>query len=881
MVGTRGKKGKTLPMNNEAEMSVLGGVLIESTAIDKAIEVLSQDGNDFYHPAHAAIFKNMCVLYEKKIPIDVVTLAGRMKGDEILDGVGGISYVGDLVEYTPTAANILYYARIVKELSVKRELITSATKLLEELYDGNTPVEELVNHAQHDFLNISTSSSQPYTDIATVGKEVYEEFKWLHENNGGMRLTGLSTGFFELNDVIGGFQKTDLIVIGGRPSMGKSSLSTQIAAHIALQGGKVGFFPVEVGKKQLVRNILACQGRINTNSFRDGQIKDIKKLERTVKRMCDTNIMIDDYSRSSVEIVRQARRMKRNSGLDIVFVDHLHLMRENQRFENRSVEIDFMVNNLKGLAKELDIPVVVLCQLNRQVEMRNPPEPKLSDLKECLPGDALVLNADTGERVPIGRIVESNLRFNVQAVDENLKLTACKIEDAWVVGEKDVYEVTTHTGRSLRCTAEHKLRTFNGFVPLKEISSGEKIALPREYVLPDFNPTVTIDRATLLGWLVGDGCLTGSPRVTVETEEEENIVIGLAKREFDIHPYTRSESLPTHAYSIILSKGRFCGAGKNPLTTWLREIGIWKTKSITKHVPEIIFKQPCGVIAGFLRGLFATDASFTTKSATTSFSLRLTTISKRLAHDAQHLLLRMGIISSVRKDRHSSGNKKATSEHIYTVGIYDRENTIRFCEKIGFLLERHRVLAEQLVPVKNNDAGHIDRLPLAVNDYITMSRKKRGWSHTKLGWRDQRKHPSRSQVLKLSDRLEDDNLRRWATSDVIWDEILSVKLIGKEPVYDITVGDSHNFCVNDFITHNSGSIEQTADIVIFLYRPEYYDKNTEKKGIAEILLEKHRNGALTRIDLRWNRYFLRFENPSDEVEPEGEETLFDEDTVPF
>lgn len=375
-------RARALPHSREAEQSVLGAILLDGSVIDRALEVLSSDGSDFYFPAHREIFRAMASLYERRTPVDVVTLSDLLKGAAYLAPHGGVAYVIELVEVTPTSANIGYYAKQVKEFSVKRSLISKAAGLIEDLYTGGTSLEELIDRAQKDILGVSMATARPCERISDVALEVYEELKRLHESDSRYYLSGVTTGFLELNSLLGGFQKTDLIIFAGRPSMGKSACVVQIASNMALQGYKVGVFPVEVGKRQLVKNILACQGRINTHRFRDGDFESLEKLERTVGTICATNIFIDEMSRSSIEIVRQARKMKREHGLDAVFVDHLQAMREKGRFENRNLEVDFMTGNLKDMAKELDIPVVLTSQLNREVERRDPPKPKLSDLRE-------------------------------------------------------------------------------------------------------------------------------------------------------------------------------------------------------------------------------------------------------------------------------------------------------------------------------------------------------------------------------------------------------------------------------------------------------------------------------------------------------------------
>ncbi len=372
---------QTLPNSLEAERAVIGGVLMDGAAIEKVLEVLSPDGSEFYHPIHIKIFTAMTQMHANTEPVDVVTLNDKLK-DADLQAVGGISYIVELFELTPTAANIRYYARIVKEKAVRRWLIAQSNEVIRSAYSDDN-IEEVIENAQRSFVTSGFVSKNAFSDIKSLSIDTYNELETLY--TGAYSHSGLVTGFRDLDNALGGLQKGDLIILAGRPSMGKSSLSCQIATYLAQEGARVGYFSIEVGARQLIKNIVAVQGRISTERFRDGSFTNSEwdEVRKVFGEIAGTSFLIDDTSRTSNEIVRQARRMYADGGLDIIFIDHLQELRNRTRHENRNLEVDAICSDLKALAKELDIPVVLVSQLSRAVEARGGDcRPRLSDLRD-------------------------------------------------------------------------------------------------------------------------------------------------------------------------------------------------------------------------------------------------------------------------------------------------------------------------------------------------------------------------------------------------------------------------------------------------------------------------------------------------------------------
>jgi replicative DNA helicase len=440
------------------------------------------------------------------------------------------------------------------------------------------------------------------------------------------------------------------------------------------------------------------------------------------------------------------------------------------------------------------------------------------------------------------------------------------IVDAWAAGEKRLFEVTTRLGRKIRCTGGHRFLTIAGWAKLEELQIGDQIAVPRVYGAPQWKgatSSMNARKGLLLGWLLGDGHLGGSATLTVATRPEAELAALLGREEFGLAPVVKPERKGTDALRVIMTTGRLCGAGKNPLTTWLRELGAWKKSGAHKSVPGEVFSQNDEIIAAFLRGLFHADGSLSRKQSSSSVVVRLSTISAELARDVQHLLLRLGINAGISGDTRNIGGFRSKTTCIWTVRITDRHAVNVFFSKIGFLSDKHEVAVAKVNSNKQNDAGHIDRLPLMVNELVTELRRGYALTHLQLGWRDQGKAMSRSTCAALAERLDDEELAVLAHSDVLWDTITHITPLSVEMTYDLTVGELHNFCVDDFITHNSGALEQEADMVAFLFREGYYNAEAADPELTEFIISKHRNGPTGVAKLRFVREFTLFQRYGD------------------
>ena len=374
---------KVPPQNIEAEQSVLGGILLENDSLSNVLEVLN--GEDFYRKTHRQVIYSMIELYEKNEPIDLITLSDALKSKNQLDDVGGISYLTSLVDSVPTAANISYYAKIVKEKSTLRTLINRATEIASMSFDDTGSVDEILDQAEKSIFEISENKIKPsFYRIKDLIPHSLDTIETLYKKK--ELITGAPTGFEGVDRLTSGLQPSDLIIIAGRPSMGKTSFALNIAQHAAIEADlAAGIFSLEMSKEQLSLRMLCSEAKVDAQKIRSGFLSDNDwtKLTRAVSTLSEASIFIDDTPALSILQMRaKSRRLKSEHGLNLIIVDYLQLMQGGSNVERREQEISEISRSLKALAKELNLPVVALSQLNRKVEDRHDKRPQLADLRE-------------------------------------------------------------------------------------------------------------------------------------------------------------------------------------------------------------------------------------------------------------------------------------------------------------------------------------------------------------------------------------------------------------------------------------------------------------------------------------------------------------------
>lgn len=376
---------RTPPHSIEAEQAVIGAIFLEPEAMSTASEFLIPQ--DFYRPSHQRIFQMMMQLSDRGEPIDLLTVTNALNSSKLLEEVGGVSYLTELADAVPTAANISYYTKIVEEKSVLRRLIRTATDIVTESFNREDEIEDVLSEAEKNILDVSNrQNANAFKNIKDVLIDVYDNIEQLHQNTGDV--TGIPTGFKDLDHITSGFQRNDLIIVAARPSVGKTAFALNVAQNVAIKTDEnVAIFSLEMGADQLVSRMLCAEGNIDAQRLRTGNLEaeDWTKLTMAMGSLSNAGIFIDDSPGIRVNEIRsKCRRLKQEHGLGMILIDYLQLIQGSgaNAKENRQQEVSEISRSLKGLARELEVPVIALSQLSRGVEQRQDKRPMMSDLRE-------------------------------------------------------------------------------------------------------------------------------------------------------------------------------------------------------------------------------------------------------------------------------------------------------------------------------------------------------------------------------------------------------------------------------------------------------------------------------------------------------------------
>ncbi len=371
------------PHDIAAEQSIIGSLLIDKNAVHRVIEIVDPD--DFYRDEHKYIIKAIYELASEEKPVDIVSVVDKLKSSGKLEFVGGMTYLAKLADSVPNSANASYYAKIVRDKSLLRQLIRAGGEISELGFDQTTDIDTLIDKAERKIFSLSQKRMKSYfVQIKDFLPQSFSEMETRYKRKSG--ISGIPTGFSDLDKITGGLQKSDLVIIAARPSVGKTSLSVNIAEHIAIKEKKaVAIFSLEMSKEQLIERMLCSQARVNLQRLKTGFLteQDWPKLTEAYSNLFEARIFIDDSPDVTLTDIRaKSRRMKVEEDVDLIIIDYLQLIRSKERFENRVIEISNITRGLKNLARELNIPVVVLSQLSRAVDRRDSRKPVLSDLRE-------------------------------------------------------------------------------------------------------------------------------------------------------------------------------------------------------------------------------------------------------------------------------------------------------------------------------------------------------------------------------------------------------------------------------------------------------------------------------------------------------------------
>jgi replicative DNA helicase len=858
------------PQNLDAEESVLGAMMLSPGAIGAVSEVL--DASDFYRESHAKIYRASLSLYAKGEPVDAITLVDALEERGDLEDVGGRVRVHELAALVPASANAGHYARIVREMATLRGLINAGSEISRLGWERPGEAGDLVDKAEQVVFDLSQARvTGEFTHIDELLKEGFERITALYE--AGADITGVPSGFRDLDRLTSGFQPGNLIIAAARPSMGKSALGLCMAANLAVRHETpVAVFTLEMSKSEVTQRLMCSEAKVESNRLRTGKLgpDDWPRLTAACDKLAKAPIYVDDTgSITMMEIRSKARRLKtREPNLGLIVVDYLQLMTSGASVENRVQEVSQISRNLKVLARDLDVPILAMSQLSRAVEQRHDKRPILSDLREsgCLAGESRVYLPDEGVYRPIRELVGRS-GFNVLAVNtETWELEPRMVTRAFATGRKPVYKLRTRLGREIRATGNHKFLAFDGWRRLDDMGPGLHVALPRELPGPD-DQTMSDEELALLGHLIGDGCTL--PRHAIQYTSKDRklaeLVAALAVAVFGDAVRPRVKRERTWYQTYLPATQRLTHGVRNPVAAWLDELGVFGLRSYEKRVPEAVFAQPPEAIAVFVRHLWATDGCIRAAKGKQYPVVRYDTSSRQLGLDVQSLLLRLGL-NAKRRTVPMPGKGRP----LQRIDVSGRDEVASYLAQVGGLGSTRSEAHDAILAGFSASAGrpntNRDVIPReAWATIINPARAEAGLTTRELqsllgtaycGSTLYRSNLGRERASRVADAIESDELRRLATGGVYWDEIEAIEPDGVEDVYDLTVDGLHNFVAEDMSVHNS--IEQDADLVMFIYRDEYYNEESDQQGLAEVILAKHRNGPTDAVKLSFLKRYAKF-----------------------
>jgi replicative DNA helicase len=826
---------RSLPWDEGAEQQVLGSLLIDRDAIFKVADLLGKD--DFYLARHQRIYGTVQALLERRERIDPLTVQIELARREELDQIGGPAYLRELTELVPTAVEIERHARIVRDRAILRRLLGAATAVAADAYGEPTDIPLALDRAEQRIFALRDESAN--AQLRHIQAALQENFDHLTQRmEKPYEVSGIPSGFREIDFYTEGFSAGDLVVIAARPSVGKTSLGLAMAFNMAKRGHPTLVFSLEMDTKQVVSRFLAMNSRTDLLALRTGNVFDTE----AASSLAGLPILIDDTPGLSImELRTKARRASTHDRLEVIVVDYIQLMRTGEHEENRVQEIATITKNLKSLARELNVVVIGLSQLSRAAGDSGL-EPKLSTLRECVTGDTLVCLAD-GRRVPIRELVGTTPE--VLSIQDG-RIVKAKSDMVWSVGRRPVYRVRLASGREIRATAQHRLYGFDGWRKVGELRAGDRLAIARR--LPE--PTEAIEwseqRLALLGQLIGDGSyLVHQPlRYTSSSAENRDVVARAAIDEFNAIIYPQKPIGSWQQLYIGGNGNRWHPAGVNG---WLRQLGIFGQRSDQKRLPREVFRLSNRQLAILLQHLWATDGSISVSKPTRhgGHSIYYATNSIGLAGDVAALLLRFGIVTrtyEVEEEGYLPG---------YQVNVSGTDAQQRFLDQIGAFgprVEPAAALAEAIIGIEPNT--NVDTVPREVFAFVKARMRAKSITQramaamrgTSYGGNAHFKFaPSRATVIEYAALLDDDELFAHASSDLFWDSVVDGSPDGDEEVFDLTVPGPASWLADGIVSHNSGSLEQDSDIVLMLWR----DKEDTAAGAPKLIhgsIAKNRNG---------------------------------------
>ncbi len=627
-------------------------------------------------------------------------------------------------------------------------------------------------------------------------------------------------------------------------------------------------FSLEMSKSEIVMRLLSAEAKIKLADMRSGRMSDDDwtRLARRMSEISEAPLYIDDSPNlTMMEIRAKARRLKQRADLRLVVVDYLQLMSSGKRVESRQIEVSEFSRHLKLLAKELEVPVIAISQLNRGPEQRTDKKPMLSDLREsgCLTANTRILRADTGGEVTFGELMRTRERPLVWSLDQQLRMVARPMTNVFPSGRKEAFRLRLASGREVEATGNHPFMTLDGWTPLEELTVGDRLAVPRRVPEPVDTKAMAESEVILLAHMIGDGsCVKRQPIRYASVDEANLAAVAVSAAYFGVTA-VRDDYAAARVTTLRLpAPYRLTHGRRNPIAAWLDELGLFGLRSYEKFVPQAVFALPTDQVALFLRHLWATDGSVRWDEKVGQGRIYYASTSRRLIDDVGQLLLRVGVHSRITRMR------KLGYRDCWQLWIDRADNQCTFLRHVGVHGTRsesaQKVLSELEARIRRPGSDTVPKeVRAAVREALdsraithrefaaainTHFRPSEIWSHA----------PGRPKLHRVAATLEDTQLHALAVSDVFWDKIVDITSIGEMDVFDGTVSETSNFVANGISLHNS--LEQDADMVILLNRPDAFERDDPRGGEADLILAKHRNGPTKTVTVAHQLHLSRFTN---------------------
>jgi len=825
----------------DAEAALLGSLILKLESLD---DIPQLEADDFYDDGHRRVFTNMVAMYDGGIQnFDVALFKERLVMNDEWEVIGGAPAIAKISQAAPNAAHVVYYANLVREAAIRRRVIEVGTNMVRDGYDEGLSAERVLDDAQGKILDVSESSSREASAIKDI---VDRGMAQIEARMNGERTEGVDTLFNDLDHMTGGLAAGELIILAGRPSMGKTAFVLNVLENVAVQQKEpVLFFSLEMSELELADRLLCSRGRANAHRARNGTLSqdDRHRLIVAAGEIASAPMHVDDSARCTVrEMVAMARRVKRKHGLSMIAIDYLQLIEPADDRKPKQEQLEEISRSLKIAARQLNVPILCLAQLNRQSEGNKDFRPTLSNLRGCF-GERTRVTVMGGSVV---RIDELRAGDYVESFDLATQSTClAPVRDVIDTGIQTTFQVETNLGRRIRLTDNHPVLTESGWRPVADIKPGDVIAAP--FRTPKVYPSKDGDLQRLIGYLVGNGTYRrhGSVGVVIPDEAAFADCVGIIKAHFPEIQVRECGPYNDVAFTI----GRMGGPGCNPLINWIKSIGVHGQVCHQKRLPAMAFNgDGRDVIAGY----FAADGCVTKSRG--RWAIRFDSTSRALLEDVMILLNRNGIAGSISKGMRNTLSKR----DIFRLSLSEAvENLRQFATTVdvrGVRGERLRTMLAELPP--HNRRGHTQfRLPSLFSAKLASVG----------GWRHQGKSVSRAKVFEYANG--DPDLLVAARSDVIWDQVSSIGEPREERTYDVLVAGTNCVIADGIVAHNSGAIEQDADVVMFVHREEYYRRGEEAQAVAgqaDIIIAKQRNGPVGDVELVWRKEFMRFEDKAPE-----------------